>query len=195
MSLPTRCAMPDLSGLDAPVMGNYLLNLTLRGAGARDRTASTYLVSYIRLADKALTEYELARLMLTQCVASNNNRILLLIQCVANLETCINNIKRALNFVDRMKRHQKGPDVPRLVRRFLNSSGRSISDIRNAVEHMDEMIERGEVSEGEPIALLVGPEGDRIEIANQQITFVDLADLIRNLHSFAVELSDYREPT
>ncbi len=199
MAKPRSAHMPDLSALTTQVMLAYILNITLRGAGVSDYAGGVYLTGFIRMVDKAVFEYEAARVALEQYVVSEN-RTSLILRSVAHLETCINSIHRALNFVDRMKQYQAAPDIERVVHKTLSSHRGSIPRMRNAIEHMDEWIANGEVRVGEPVAIEVNEQGDAISISTKGLSleclsFQTLATLLRRLHALAMELADYHEPT
>ncbi len=194
MTKPRAAQMPDLSTFTTPVMLAYMLNVTLRGAGVRDYAGGVYLTGFLRMVDKAVFEYEAARVALEQYVASQNMTSLIL-RAVAHLETCINSTHRALKFVEHMRQYQAAPDIDRVVQRALSSDGRAIPSIRNAIEHMDNWISTGQVRAGDPVALMVSEQGDMVSIASEQLSFHDLARLLSRLHALATDLSDYHEPT
>jgi len=185
--------MPDLSDLNRRVVLAYVLNSLFRGSGPSDEQARQYIVLFTRLTDKAVYEYEASRTVLEEYLASSKTFSLML-RSVDHLETCVHSIKRALRFLDQMNRYVGGPDIPKETHRLLRSYDRDgIKDIRDAIEHMDERIQRGEIAPGMPSALVFNEAGDAAEIADQKITFEKLAMLIRRMHALAVELSDYRE--
>ncbi len=193
MAKPNVAQMPDLSSLTTPVMLAYILNITLRGAGVSDYTARVYLTGFIRMVDKAIFEYEAARIAVEQYVASQN-KTSLMFRAIAHLETCVNSTRRALKFVERMKQYQAAPNIDGAVQAALSSYGRAIPKIRNAIEHMDEWIADGKIREGDPVALIVSEQGDAISIAGERVSFQTLAALLRRLHALAMELADYHEP-
>lgn len=186
--------MPDLDSLFVPVLSNHLLNVVLRKAGPNDAKAQQYLISFIRITDKALMEYKAARISLYEFVNSKEIHLSLIFQCVSHLETCLNSVRRALRFFDQMKRHQSGPFFQRQDSKLIDRYDKSITDIRHAIEHMDERIQHDKIEAGKPIALLVNESGDRVEIANESLSFDTLASLLRKIHALAEELADYRDP-
>ncbi len=62
-----------------------------------------------------------------------------------------------------------------------------IVTIRDAIEHIEEKIARGEVVDGDTIALAV--KSDSIEFRGEEIYFTELAEWIRELDDLARQLS------
>lgn len=53
MAIPSECKMPDLSGLDSPLMNRLLVQL-LVGERGLSRKVQLYRRNFVRLIDKAL---------------------------------------------------------------------------------------------------------------------------------------------
>jgi hypothetical protein len=186
MPKPTKNAMPDLSELNGRLIPPLKLSFVF-GGGPTDQQARQYTILFIRLTNKAIFEYEASRATLDEYLASNN-KTLLMFQSVDHIETCVHSIKRALRFLDQMNRYSRGPDIPRETRRLFSSYDRDVTVIRDAIEHMDEYMERGEITPGTPSALFVNEAGDVAEIAGHTITFERLAMLLRRMHELAIRL-------
>ena len=188
--------MPQLGeGVFAPVLSHYILKVTFHGTGTSSNPSlRAYITSFIRILDKTIHEYDQSRKEL-QAYIGSANKTMLIMKAVSHLETCVNSLRRCLRLLDRMKTFNLGDsDEARLFRRSVQATSRAVPDVRNAIEHMDEKIARGEVTEGQPIALMISEVGDRACIAGEEILFSDLASTIRKLHAFAVQLCDYRDP-
>ncbi len=192
MAKPTSCNMPSIDDLNHPVIRDYILNWMLRGAGSKDYKTSVYLTSFIRVTDKALAEYNFAKSCLEEYIG-NSNRTSKLFACVSHLETCINSVKRCINFIDKLKSIQNQAVVDRLDRKAINSLKNDFRHIRDAVEHMDNMVFKGEIQKGEPIALSIDETGSNVSISSYTVKFNDLVLLLRRLHRISIKLSDYRE--
>jgi len=190
MSCPKQCLMPDLSSLDHPVMGNYTLNVVFGHARITDRVAKMHVVSFIRMIDKALREYEEARVCLERYVQRKES-LLAVVRTTDHLETCINAIVRAFKHLDRIRRDKASPQVPRQFWGALRSQEAKIRDIRGCVEHMDEDIST--VAEGQAIALTVTAQGDAAEVGGCRLSFSSLARTIKQLHAWASKLAQYSE--
>lgn len=187
-----ECKAPDLTDLSIPVMRDYLVNLVFDHAGIEDQTASSFLHNFLMVTDKALSEYNAARELLIQYVASANKTILL-IEALGRFETCINSIRRGLQYVDRMAGHPQSIDINRTLRRFLKSYGSNIISVRNSIEHIDKDILSGETPRGIPRALIITRDGQGLEIASHRLSFTEVSAILRKLHSLATDLSRYRE--
>jgi hypothetical protein len=55
---------------------------------------------------------------------------------------------------------------------------------------MDEFIAGGRLADGEPHALIAAPEGDRVGIASRSMTFAQVAAVLQQLHTIALEIID-----
>ncbi len=155
-----------------------------------------YAHNLIRIVDKAVFEYEEARSSYLQQVATLRDGALLplsaLFRSVAHMETCIHSVRRALRFIDRLKSHKGSPAIPRTTRKIINSYTKAFVDIRDIVEHMDEMIADGRFVRGRMPMLMLTQSGDGVSIADKSIQFDALASLLRELKKLAKELSEPR---
>jgi len=188
--------MPDLADLaPVPVISYYMLKFTFHGTGtSNSRVHLAYITSFIRILDKAICEYHQSRKQLQAYIESANKTILIM-KAVSHLETCVHSLRRCLHLFERIKQLCIGDSgKQRLLRRVIQSKLRSVRDVRDAIEHMDELIAKNEVAAGQPIALMISEVGDRASIAGREILFSDLVSIIRKFHAFAVQLCDYAEP-
>ena len=186
---PKSCEMPDLSNLTDKNTLGVLLGLFFRKAGPSDYQAKALWVNYIRLVDQVVREYKAAREALQLYVNTPNNVMLPLFQCIGHFESCISLMKRAIVFARRMRRHRGGPQIGK--HDVLASAGEKIINFRNAIEHLDDDILKGNVPIGSPIALMV--KSDSIELTGNEIYFTDLAKWIQELHKLATDLVNYNE--
>ncbi len=60
MVIPSKCAMPELSGIDYPLWNRLLVQLLMGERGLSPKT-KLYRRIFIRLVDKSITEYNKAR--------------------------------------------------------------------------------------------------------------------------------------
>ena len=112
-----------------------------------DPQVRSYVHSFILGTDKALRAYNAGRILLLKYTQFRNSTVLLL-HGLSEFETCITTVKRCLSLADRMASHPENPEIERTVRRLLDSYQRTVRPIRDAIEHMDEDIARGEVRPG-----------------------------------------------
>jgi hypothetical protein len=187
IAIPTVCHMADLSDLQSlipPLMIQLLL-----GEPGISRKGSLYRREFVRLLAKAGQEHELARSAILAQIAEaarpaaemeRKGRQLYILGFTDHLETCINATHRCLRLLDRLKTELP---VDRTTRRALESNAESLADMRNALEHMDEMIQRGELRPGEPIMIGLPDSQDKAVVAGFEVRFDDLARTLRRLHA------------
>ena len=144
--------------------------------------------------DKAIREHIAGRELLLRYVASAN-KTGLLIEGLGRFETCINAVKRALRFMDRVATHDAGPKVERLTRRLIQTHEKLITDVRDVLEHMDAFIQSDELKEGEPHTLAVTPDSEYLEIASHRLSFDQLAQLLCRLRQLASEFAKHKDPS
>jgi hypothetical protein len=198
---PKRCDMPDLSNLSGKLTVSYFLNRTLGGSGlAIEGSGQAFFLNLVRLVDKTVIEYEYARQYLQRYVNSNNKTSLLL-RCVGHMETCVDTLNRVFLHLRRLRtalckeQSRTGEALPEIDRRQIPKGPDMdrVRDVRNAVQHMDDRITKGEAGEGKaPIGLMV--KSDSIEIANREIYFAELALWIEQVYRATKRLTSY-EPS
>lgn len=188
---PKQNEMPDLSAFNRKLILGVTLNVFFRRGGPRDYHAQALWKNYIRLADQLVWEYTSAREALQEFVDTPPNTLSPLFRCIAHMETCINTMRRAILYARRMRRHQASPQIDKL-KVLSGDAGDRLIDLRNAIEHLESSILKGEISQGEPTTLMV--QSDRVELANITIYYSELSEWAIELHSLAEELVDYQEP-
>ena len=153
-----------------------------------DPQVRSYVHSFILGTDKALRAYNAGRILLLKYTQFRNSTVLLL-HGLSEFETCITTVKRCLSLADRMASHPENPEIERTVRRLLDSYQRTVRPIRDAIEHMDEDIARGEVRPGDPLILAVSQDGAFLEIGQYRLGFVALGACLSQLHALALALA------
>jgi hypothetical protein len=193
MGIPKECKMPDLSGLDAPLMSRLVVQLLI-GESSLSHNARLYRRNFVRLVDKALREYNEARGAILADVAEANRpvkemkkrgREIHVIAFTDHIETCINAVSRLFKLLERIKSEKQSPAWPRELRRLLETKSEPIANIRDAVEHIDEKIQKGEIGPGKPIMLTVSENDEALMVANYEIKFEELAMVLKKMHEVA----------
>jgi hypothetical protein len=196
MALPSECKMPDLSGLDSPLVPRLLLRLLFGKHGLSPKT-SGYLINFIRLVDEALMEYHEARdAILTQIAERNRSpeemsrdgRIIYLHIFTDHIETCINAVRRLYKLLERIKAEKESPELPRELRKQVEKKEGTIIGIRGAIEHMDKLILKGETGVGKPIMAAGSETWDAVVVSNYELKFEELAMVLRAMHEIALYL-------
>jgi hypothetical protein len=107
-------------------------------------------------------------------------------------ENCINATARLLKQLERINSEAGSRTIRTEIRRSIEAYSRTIPDIRDAAEHMDEHIRDDKLQEGQLVALSIGSDGDRAVLEGYEIGFQDLAFALRRLHDVARALLDMR---
>lgn len=187
-SWPTRCDMPDLSGL--PPDNSILLTFhrALAGGGPNSPTSYALVANYVRIVDAALAEYHAMRAALIRYVSTPNEVIHPLYEAISHAESCISNLARAVLMAQRIHRDQSGPSIAVVSNAIANRLRR----FRNKIQHVDEKLLDGTWQPPDPHCLVT--RDDRMELYGQEILYSELADWIRTLHRVSSNLAVYREP-
>lgn len=185
--------MPDLSEL-RPLFGRVILHAMI-GKQAVSPKATLYRTNFIRLVDKAVKEYHAARdSILAQLAEASRpapqmeeeGRPLYILAFTDHCETCVNAIHRVLRLVDRLKDERQ--PLNRDLRHAIEAYSRAVPAMRNALEHMDERIQRDEVAPGQPVMLGLADSEDRAVVADTELLFDDVAIALRKLHAIGQAL-------
>jgi len=193
--LPTECKMPDLSDLDFPLK-KYLLLHALVGDKGLTQKQGMYRRNFVRLVDKAVKEYQEARLAIIEQIQEMERppeemikgRIIHILAFTDHFETCVNAVSRLLKQLERIKGDNGNWIIPKITKRAIEAQTKSIPNIRNVAEHMAEAIQKDELEPGLPIMIMVGGNGDSAVLANYEIKFSEIANAIRRLHEVAMNL-------
>jgi len=70
---------------------------------------------------------------------------------------------------------------------LIESKSEPIGILRNAVEHIDELILKDELPPNKPLMLAITKNSDGITISHYEIKFTDLSILLKNMH----EIGEY----
>lgn len=195
MALPTECKMPDLSGLD-PLMNRLVIQALVGEPGLSQKTG-LYRRNFIRLVDRALREYHEARgLILAQIAEMNRSlaemssegRSIYLLMFPDHIESCINAVRRLYRLLGRIKSEKESPGLPRELRRRIGRLEETIVIIRDAIEHMDELIRNGEIAVGKPVMATGSENWDAVMVSNYELRFEELAMVLRAMHEIALYL-------
>ena len=179
-----ECKMPNLSGVDFPLINRLIVRLLVPESGI-SRKAKLYRTSFVRLQDKAIREYRQAREAFLADIA-DHGRQMHFIEFTDHLENCINATSRLFRLLERIKSERESPSFPKELRRFVETKSPSVEGVRNAVEHMDKEIRFDRVTPGKPIALTVNKNGDSVLASNCELSFQDLAKVLEKFNEIAL---------
>ena len=191
MTIPTECNMQDLADLRMDAMASSILHAFLPSSDSRK--VRLYQHIFARLVDKSIYEYQLARDYLVNQVLESKRpyeelvkgRIIYMNGFTNHLENCINAIGRLLRLREKLSSEKLDSPIPRELRKVLQASSSSLTDVRNTMEHMDDLIQRDELGEGEFGILSLGKDQASAVIGGYSISFRDLETTLRKLHEIA----------
>lgn len=178
--------LPDLSDLTTRTALDHFMNTVFRNAGTGDSQADILLKSFLRLVDKAVREYELAR----HEAESAGGNVLSLVRASGHLENCITSMKRSLRFAKVLFCSKAKIPKPKNLSVFSSHAKNTLTELRDALEHNDERIVRGKLSPQD--ALTPYLNGSLLELAGSSVSTAELTSWLRQLHDFGAKLSDYR---
>jgi hypothetical protein len=187
---PKRCDMPDLSQLSEKIVLNMMLNRAFLGRGPRDLKASALVANFVRLVEKTLIEYKNIHASLLEYVNTPKTHISPYIHAVNHMETCLISLNRCKNYIQRIKGIKAIHQIPRDIKVLVKNNEKRIRNIRRAIEHLDADISQDLIPVDEMIAVVV--KSDSVELYGIEIFFTELAEWIKELHSLASILSDYK---
>lgn len=122
-----------------------------------------------------MLEYEQARQVILDQIKEANRpakeiektgRHIVLFGFTNHIEDCINAIRRTYKLLERIKTEEVSPPIPREIRRLLESKSADITNSRNLVEHIDEIISRDELAPNKPIMLAITKNSDGVKISH-----------------------------
>jgi hypothetical protein len=184
--IPSEYRMPDLSTL-RPLRTLNVVRIFFAGNPPDvDRVATSLRVTFVRLLDKALIEYEAARGALAEfALVHRLGDWRSLMMAVDHLEDSITATHRALSYAEALRRRKGERPIAaeEMPRPFLQ---RQLRDMRNKIEHIDADLLRGRVPENAAIQLF--PHEEFVELDHLRLAYGDLAGVIERLHSLAVRL-------
>jgi hypothetical protein len=196
MTYITECKAPDISDLGESLLGRTITSLVFQGRKPPDSSiALRLLTGFLVVTDKAIREYSAGRATLIEYSGSQNTTRLF-VEGLGRFETCIHSAKRGFRFLERMGSQSELPSVSRTLRKLMGNWEKSITPIRNAIEHIDDDIAaETALPIGTPHLLAMNHEGDCLEIARHNIKLDDLAKVLRALHRVARELLEALPPS
>ena len=141
----------------------------------------------VRLTDKAVHEYEAARVQGLDFAAnqeSNTPTLSPYYRAIDHFENCINALHRALLFAEGIRKQRDVPEIDRTAWRALQHAQDRINGVRDAVEHNDERLRKGDP---EGLAFLVLGD-DALQVADKIITYPELAQWIHQTYRIMRQL-------
>lgn len=190
MVAPKRSSMPDLSALFRKKMLTLLLTQVFQCAGANDYAARAFQTTFVRVTDKALEDYELARSAFQEFVTRSSNSVWSpLFRATGHMENCLSSLERIFRLARRLLEHPETSDLVSGVSALAPDVRKRISTIRNAMEHIDERLVNKKIKEGDLTMLFMGE--DSIELQEISVQYADLARWLTELHDLADKVARF----
>src|SRR3972149_1319009 len=105
----------------------------------------------------------------------------LIFRASGHFEVCIDNVKRAIEPMKAL--------LPRGIKVLSRSVEVPITGMRNAIQHLENRIKKGEIADGQSLALL--PSENELELGVHRIPYADLAEWLIDLHALSDRLAHY----
>ena len=204
--------LPDVPIPDA--FANYWLNYFFTGSPSTNFQINALANTYMRLVEAAIVEYRMGAVALRESWSNHASLgIKEAYRSIAHFECCLSDMHRAINAYRRLRGHKAlDPLSAFLAHERPDFSTDRIADqlrlMRNGIHHLDEMIVKGQVTEGQPIALK--PDGlvsqhptehgqtvktiDRLVIGKERVSFRGIAAWLGEMSAAAEKISKF-EPT
>lgn len=186
---PRRSGMPDLSNLYATNVLPMILNMTFRGMAPTSHPALAYTSGFVRLVDKAVREYELARLAFEQYLASGADTLSPYFKAADHLENCLGSARRAIRYARRIRRDPSAAGIDKQDMP-TEADERRVARFRNAAEHADEQVADGTLQAGDPIITMMHDTTFVLGAAEESYEW--LAHLLGKLHVLATRVVELR---
>lgn len=194
--VPTKCNMPSLYPELEGLVPQLLLLSLFMGNGNLSRNAGLIRRSLVRLVDKAVYEYTLAReAILNQIEESQRpdeemlkGRIIYMFGFTNHMENCLNSVRRVIGLLEALRSDVSAPAQDRITRRLVDAHVASLIDIRDILEHMGSAINADEIQDGHAAILGLGSDESSVCIGAHSLSFSSLATIIKAIYSEAKRL-------
>jgi len=184
--------MPSIDHLETSLRGKRELGQLLGAHAQPSGRARQIADGYVRLVEKTVLEYKEARTHLIRFLAEGIVDDLHRAQ--DHFESCIQSLHRGLIYFDRLRGfgYKRGDGTPFIPRprelEVLRDTVRApVRAMRGALEHLDNDILDGTLSEDSPAGPHLGWEV--VTLGAHKLRYVDVARWIEQLHGFAALLS------
>lgn len=199
--LPTKCAMPDLSKLtENPALHPFLIHQLIGAGVGFPAKMSAYRRNLVRLADKAARDYsEVRKCVLAQIEEMQRppeqmtqGRQLFMVHASDKLEDCIITVRRLFRYCERIKSDRTRFPMDKTFKKQVEALEKSIMGTRDLIEHLDESISRGDISDGQDTAPVLDAETTTITLGSTALPVELLARSIRHFHEFARQFAQHQ---
>jgi len=185
--------IPDLSGLKPKSLQLTLYGVT--GRAADDYKVYALVLNFVRVVDMALQDFLNCRMSLMEYwnrTDSSTVPLGFLILGAGHFEACVGNLKRATELLKAIRGYDGlNSSTQALVRQkytVLNTHvEKTVTDMRNAIQHLYGDIKKGAIVEGQAI-YPSSTAKDGMRLGQHKILFSDLAAWLTELHTLSQNL-------
>ena len=196
----SECSMPNLSDLlMSPPDKSFLLHQLIGAETGFPEKMLAYRRNFIRLADKAVRDYDDARRNVLSLIERQKagklgiaDGRLLMSLITNNLEDCIVTARRLFGHFERVKSDATKFPVDKMFKRRVGALEDSIRDVRDGIIHVDEHICSEEVDAYPPPVLSLDTRATTLTIGDTTLSTEALSRAIRHLHGFACDFGKYQ---
>jgi len=188
--------MPSLHPELQRLQPRLLILAVFIGNGSLSQHAALIRRNLVRLVDKAIYEYSLARkAVLDQINESHrsheamlNGRIIYMFGFTDHMENCLNSMRRIVDLLQHLRADPSAPTQDRITRRLIEAHAGSLIDVRNTFEHIGNAINNNEVGEGQMVVLAYGDDENGVCIGEYSLSFQSMATILKVVHAEATRL-------
>jgi hypothetical protein len=158
---------------------------------------SPYRREFLRLVDKALREYQMARLAILAQIAegqrsveemTRDGRSFPILAFTDHFETCLNAANRAFKVLDSIKAGLRTNPVPKEQRAALRSLQQQLKEVRGEFEHMNKVLAKATLPDTASLFIAVSGDDLGAEVGATSLSFVSAADALSRLHRVGLTL-------
>ena len=208
-------AMPEISA-PTPAISEYWHRYFFVGSPSQNAQVNALASTYMRLVEAAIAEYQLGSKALREVWADHTSLGLRAMhRSISHFESCISDMHRAIAAYRWLRNHQARDPLSVYLASvkpsFISDKiAFRVRDMRDDVHHLEEKVVKGEVTEGQPIALK--PDGgevphptetgqtiktfDRLVIGPHGLKFSEIAEWLTEMSTVAAKVAQFdpRQP-
>ena len=182
---PYKCNIPDLEEYLNQTISIWLNSYAL---GTKKVPTESYfrISNFFRLLNQTTYQYECARQELLLHVDPQNKVLKHYYSALSHFESCISFLHRTIRFIKSIKRDKSTQTISRHQSVLTNKTEKDLKDFRDSIEHIDNMIANGEITQ--EMNKILSISENSIKLKDVEISFSELANWIKQLHDIGREL-------
>lgn len=185
--------IPDVKD-DPKILSCYLAGVLVGVSKGMDKKVELSRINIVRLIDKAIYEYKMAREAILDEINRKDQHIYT-VSIINHLENCINSIVRVFNLYKNIKRNPAGPKMDSTSKKLVEAHEREIRNIRDVLEHIDKEIRSDSIKDGQSIALRLSKDYKFIEIAAYSMRLIDVVNTLKHFYEIGRIIAHHKNET